>query len=595
MANKVNGELNGIKTAVLEGIQALYDIRMGQQEYASWELISQMAQLTGQINREISVYIARDGHIEDVSVGSDKKVEMPNMRLVRNEDRLCGVRCLHTHPNGDGRPSGVDLGTLRAMQLDSMASVGVLDGKPTQLYAAFLGDEGEDGIREALVYGPLRPYKLPQHALISEIFISDDRFRSTTKQVREAEPERAVLVGIDDGSDYDTLSELAELAKTAGAQVIGRVQLKKRAIDNATYVGSGKAEELSLMGSEKNADLFIFDDELSAVQQRNLEEILGASVIDRTTLILDIFASRAQSREGKLQVELAQLSYRLPRLLGQGQILSRLGGGIGTRGPGEKKLEIDRRRIRRRIYELEEELAEVKKQRELRSAGRRAGSTPLVALVGYTNAGKSTLLNALSDAGVLAEDRLFATLDPVVRKIELPSGTEVILSDTVGFINKLPHDLVNAFRSTLEEVSRADVILHVVDISSDYHETQMRVVEDVLAQLGAGDSPRIDVFNKCDLLDEFPAQPVSKGERRRVFISAKENRGLEELLVCVEELLNSRRQEIDVLIPYNRYEAVSFIYKTGTVLEEEHTDLGTHIRAYLDSADHGQLKKLLGE
>lgn len=593
MANKINGNLNGVKGTVIERIRSLYDIKMGLKEFASFELISLMAQLTGEIGREISVYISRDGRIADVSVGSDSKVEMPNIRLVRNEDRLCGVRCLHTHPNGDGRPSGVDLGTLRSMLLDSMASVGVTDGKPTQLYAAFLGDFDDEGKREALVYGPLRPYKLPNAALMAEIYISDDRFRSVTKAVRDTEAEKAILVGIDSGEGYDTLEELKELAKTAGAEVAAKVALSKRPIDNATYIGSGKAEELSLLGSEKNADLFIFDDELSAVQQRNLEEILGCAVIDRTTLILDIFASRAESREGKLQVELAQLKYRLPRLLGQGQVLSRLGGGIGTRGPGEKKLEIDRRRIRRRIYELDEELKEIEKQRGVRSETRRSGRTPLCALVGYTNAGKSTLLNSLTDAGVLAEDKLFATLDPVVRQIELPGGTNVILSDTVGFINKLPHELINAFRSTLEEVTRADIILHVIDVSSDHHDAQMRVVEEVLAELDAGSVPRIDVFNKCDLLPEFPEQRNDTGERRRAFISAKEKTGLESLLAAVEELINSRKTEIDTVIPYSKYEAVSFIYKTGTVIEEEHTPEGTRIRAYLEEADLGQLKKLL--
>ena len=593
MANKINGNLNGVKGTVIERIRSLYDIKMGLKEFASFELISLMAELTGEIGREISVYISRDGRIADVSVGSDSKVEMPNIRLVRNEDRLCGVRCLHTHPNGDGRPSGVDLGTLRSMLLDSMASVGVTDGKPTQLYAAFLGDFDDEGKREALVYGPLRPYKLPNAALMAEIYISDDRFRSVTKAVRDTEAEKAILVGIDSGEGYDTLEELKELAKTAGAEVAAKVALSKRPIDNATYIGSGKAEELSLLGSEKNADLFIFDDELSAVQQRNLEEILGCAVIDRTTLILDIFASRAESREGKLQVELAQLKYRLPRLLGQGQVLSRLGGGIGTRGPGEKKLEIDRRRIRRRIYELEEELKEIEKQRGVRSETRRSGRTPLCALVGYTNAGKSTLLNSLTDAGVLAEDKLFATLDPVVRQIELPGGTNVILSDTVGFINKLPHELINAFRSTLEEVTRADIILHVIDVSSDHHDAQMRVVEEVLAELDAGSVPRIDVFNKCDLLPEFPEQRSDTGERRRAFISAKEKTGLESLLAAVEELINSRKTEIDTVIPYSKYEAVSFIYKTGTVIEEEHTPEGTRIRAYLEEADLGQLKKLL--
>ncbi len=552
-----------------------------------------MAELTGEINREISVCIDRDGSVLDVSVGDNKKSNVPAMRTVRNEDRLCGVRCLHTHPNGDGRPSAVDLGTMRSLLLDSMASMGVSEGKPTQLYASFIGDKTEDGGREALVYGPLRPHRLPQSQLMAEIFISDDRFRSIAKENILAEPERAILVGIDGGEGYDTLDELEELARTAGAEVVFRSRSKRRPIDNATYIGSGKAEELSLKCSELEADLFVFDDELSAIQQRNLEDILGARVIDRTTLILDIFASRAQSREGKLQVELAQLKYRLPRLLGQGQALSRLGGGIGTRGPGEKKLEVNRRRIRRRIFELERELQDVERQRGLRSDGRRDSRMPLVALVGYTNAGKSTLLNTLTNAGVLAEDKLFATLDPVVRQITLPGGTNAILSDTVGFINKLPHDLVNAFRATLEEVNRAELILHVIDASSSYHEKQMQVVEQVLSSLGAGQTPVIEVFNKCDLLAESPARSKAADERMRVFISAKHGEGVEELLAMTEERLNSLRREVEVLIPYSRYEAMNFIYRVGTIISEEHCEDGTRVRAYLSEADMGQLGKLL--
>ncbi len=588
---KVNGSLSGIKDSTIARIRSLYDIRMDQKEFASYELISLMAELTGEINREISVYITRDGQIVDVSVGNNSKVDMPAMRLVRNEDRLCGVRCLHTHPNGDGRPSGVDLGTMRSMLLDSMASVGVMNGKPTQLYAAFIGEENEEGARQALVYGPLRPYKLPNAALINEIYVSDDRFRSVTKTVDETEAERALLVGIDSGEGYDTIAELAELAKTAGAEVLRSISLKKRPIDNVTYVGSGKAEELSLLVSELEADLVIFDDELSAIQQRALEDKLGARVIDRTTLILDIFAARAESREGKLQVELAQLKYRLPRLLGQGMVLSRLGGGIGTRGPGEKKLEIDRRRIRRRIYELEQELAEVEKQRSLRSESRSSAGTPLVALVGYTNAGKSTLLNALTDADVLAEDMLFATLDPVVRQVELPSGTSIILSDTVGFINKLPHDLVNAFRSTLEEVTRADLILHVVDISSSYHEKQMQVVEQVLADLHAADTPRIDVFNKCDMLEG--AVP-SSGDGR-VFISAKCGTGIDKLSRMIEQAVNASKRTIELVVPYARYDAMNFLYKNATVISEEHQQDGTLVKAYIDEAAIGMLNSMLNK
>ncbi|MFR2941771.1 MAG: GTPase HflX [Christensenellales bacterium] len=591
MANKPNGNLTGIKSAMLDRLKSLYDFKQGLDEFASFELLSELCACSGEINRELSVYISRDGSIVDVSVGDSAKVSMPSMRLVRNEDRLCGVRCIHTHPSGDGRLSGVDLGTLRSMKLDCMAAVGVSDGKPTQLYAAYLGDFDEDtGSRAALVYGPMRPYKLPQKALIAEIFNSDDRFRSTTKEVEAVEQERAVLVGMDNDEGYDTLEELNELAKTAGALVVGKVRVRRRTIDNATYVGSGKANELSLMGSELEADLFIFDDELSAIQLRTLEETLGARVIDRTTLILDIFAARATSREGKLQVELAQMRYRLPRLIGQGQVLSRLGGGIGTRGPGEKKLEIDRRRIRRRVFELETELSEIEKQRGLRRESRKANRIPLVALVGYTNAGKSTMLNALTDSNVLAEDKLFATLDPVVRKITLSGGTEALLSDTVGFINKLPHDLVEAFKSTLEEVSNSDLILQVVDISCPYHEKQMRVVDGVLESLHAADIPRIIVFNKADAI---PSCDLPAESENRLNVSALRGTGIEKLLSAVELKLNSARTEVDILVPYSKYEAVSMIRDRGMLLSEEHTEAGTHIRALLDAESIGQLRKIL--
>ncbi|MBR4435578.1 MAG: GTPase HflX [Clostridia bacterium] len=590
MAKKVNGNLVGIKNTVIDKIAAIYSIKNEASEFASKELIDALCECTGIIGKEISVYISRDGSIVDVSVGDSSTVSMPNMRLVRNEDRLCGVRCIHTHPNGSGRLSGVDLGTLRSSKLDAMAALGVSDGRAADMYAAYLGEYNEEaGTYAALVYGPLRPYKLPQRALVSEIFAADDRLRSITKPVKNEESERAILVGMENSEGYDTLEELAELAKTAGAVVVNAVHTRKRAIDNATYIGSGKADELALMRSELEADLFIFDDELSAIQLRSLEEILGARVIDRTTLILDIFAARATSREGKLQVELAQMRYRLPRLLGQGQVLSRLGGGIGTRGPGEKKLEIDRRRIRRRIYELEQELAEVEKQRDLRRINRKANRIPLVALVGYTNAGKSTLLNRLTSSDVLAEDMLFATLDPVVRQITLPGGTEALISDTVGFINKLPHDLVKAFHSTLEEIANADLILHIIDSSSPYHDTQMRVVDEVLSTLRAADIPTLQVFNKVDR--EQASSPPD--DERRISVSAREGTGVDELLTRIESLLNSAREEIDIIVPYAQYEAVSFIRERGMLLEEEHLDSGTRIRALLDAADIGQLKKTL--
>lgn len=589
MTQQINGNIEGIRNSLLEQIRDLYQLRMEADTFASFALLSAMAGFTGQIGREISVYLSRDGRVVDISIGDSGKVSMPNVRLVRNEDRLCGVRCIHTHPNGDGRLSSVDAGTLRSMRLDAMAALGVgPEGQPTNFYAGYLGDMDEAGSRDVLLYGPLRPYKLPQKALMREIYLADDRFKSSTKAVEEARPERAILVGLESDAPYDTLAELGELAATAGALVVGRATQRKRDIDNATYIGSGKAEELSLTASALEADLLIFDDELSPVQTRNLETITGVRVIDRTALILDIFARHAQSREGKLQVELAQLKYELPRIFGQGKDLSRQGSGTIARGPGETKLESDKRRIRRRIYELGEELKTVEKQRGLRRERRQKEAVARIALVGYTNAGKSTLLNALTGAGVLAEDKLFATLDPVVRQVALPNGSQALLSDTVGFINKLPHELVTAFHSTLEEVRQADLILHVVDVSASYYPSQMQVVEEVLASLGAGDIPCIRVYNKAD-------QAQGPLPQDGVVISALQGTGLEALLQAVEQALHARFQEISLVIPYDKYEAMALLKREGRILEETHEGAGTLVRAQVEESLLWRLKRILGQ
>lgn len=589
MTQQINGNTEGIRNSLLEQIRDLYQLRMEADTFASFTLLSAMAGFTGQIGREISVYLSRDGRVVDISIGDSGKVSMPNVRLVRNEDRLCGVRCIHTHPNGDGRLSSVDAGTLRSMRLDAMAALGVgPEGQPTSFYAGYLGDMDEAGTRQVLLYGPLRPYKLPQKALMREIYLADDRFKASTKAVEEARPERAILVGLESDAPYDTLAELGELATTAGAVVVGRATQRKREIDNATYIGSGKAEELSLSASALEADLLIFDDELSPVQARNLEAITGVRVIDRTALILDIFARHAQSREGKLQVELAQLKYELPRIFGQGKDLSRQGSGTIARGPGETKLESDKRRIRRRIYELGEELKTVEKQRGLRRERRQKEAVARIALVGYTNAGKSTLLNALTGAGVLAEDKLFATLDPVVRQVALPNGSQALLSDTVGFINKLPHELVTAFHSTLEEVRQADLILHVVDVSAGYYPSQMQVVEEVLASLGAGDIPCIRVYNKAD-------QAQGPLPQDGVAISALQGTGLEALLQAVEQALHARFQEISLVIPYDKYEAMALLKREGRILEETHEGAGTLVRAQVEESLLWRLKRILGQ
>lgn len=589
MELKINGNVAGIRDSILEEMQTLYQQTQTNGVFLSRELTELLAGFTERIHREISVYIARNGSIADVSIGDAQTVSMPQMRLVRNVDRLCGVRCVHTHPNGSGYLSDVDLGTLNSMRLDSMVAVGVKDGKPTSVYAAFVGEmQGEERI--PLIYGPMRYDRLPQRGLLDAIAEADERLKTSAYDVTQSEPERAILVGIENNDGYDTLEELGELAKTAGVNVVHVERQRKRPVDNATYVGSGKADELRLIGSATEADVFIVDDELTAIQIRNLSDVLGAPVIDRTMLILDIFATRATTREGKLQVELAQLKYRLPRLMGSGVMMSRQGAsGVGMRGPGEKKLELDRRRIRRRIYELEQELLEVEKQRGLRRDGRKRQSVPLIALVGYTNAGKSTLLNALSHSDVLAEDKLFATLDPVVRRIELPNGTECLLSDTVGFINKLPHDLVQAFHSTLEEVRDADVILHVVDSACPHYDVQMRVVGQVLASLGAADTPTLLVFNKCDM---ETAAPCKYGNS--VCISAKNGMGLQELQDRVEAMLNVTQQRVELVIPYDKYDAIRVLHEIGNVVEERHEADGTHVIAFLEESKLYRMYNALG-
>ncbi|MBQ9188242.1 MAG: GTPase HflX [Clostridia bacterium] len=589
MEKKINGNVAGIRDTILEEMQILYTLEQPTGVFLSRELAEALADFTGRIGREISVYISRGGMIADVSIGDATTVSMPNMRLVRNIDRLCGVRCIHTHPNGSGYLSDVDLGTLNSMRLDAMVAIGVRDGKPTSVYASYVGEMVEEE-RKPLIYGPMRHDRLPQRGLLDAISEADARLKAPTYAVTQSEPERTILVGIENNDGYDTLEELKQLAETAGVKVVAVEQQRKRPVDNATYVGSGKADELRLLGSATEADLFIFDDELSAIQIRNLEDILGAPVIDRTMLILDIFATRATTREGKLQVELAQLKYRLPRLLGAGVVMSRQGAsGVGMRGPGEKKLEIDRRRIRRRVFELEQELSEVEKQRGLRRTARKKNAVPLVALVGYTNAGKSTLLNALSDSDVLAEDKLFATLDPVVRRVTLPNGTECLLSDTVGFINKLPHELVQAFHSTLEEVRDADLILHVVDSACPHYDIQMRVVEQVLTELGAGNTPLIEVYNKADR--EYAAPRKRDGA---VTISAKTGLGIETLLDKVETALNRTQTRVELVIPYDKFDAMNTVREIGTILSESYEADGNHVTAMLEADKLYKLQKALG-
>lgn len=395
------------------------------------------------------------------------------------------------------------------------------------------------------------------------------------------EPEKAVMIAVDTG-EYDcdiSLDELEELAETAGAEVVGRMSQKRDKPDSGTFLGSGRLEELGDFCKNNEVDLVIADSELAPAQLRNIEKETDVRVIDRTTLILDIFAERARSNEGKLQVELAQLRYSLPRLMGQGTKLSRLGGGIGTRGPGETKLESDRRHIRRRIKALEDEFDALEKRRSLARARREKDGVETVVIVGYTNAGKSTLMNTLTEAGVLAQDKLFATLDPTSRALVLPDGRRVMLIDTVGFIRRLPHHLVEAFKSTLEEAVCAKVILNVCDASDPECAEHLKVTNDLLEELGCSGKPIIPVFNKCDLPQADEAAMRLPGA---VNISALEGKGLDELLDAVAKALPPTRAKAKLLIPYSDGAAAAALRKDGVITVEDYRADGLYLELTAD-------------
>ena len=408
-------------------------------------------------------------------------------------------------------------------------------------------------------------------------------------EVKE-EAEKVILVGVSVEDHDDTeqsLDELRELVKTAGAVEVGRIIQNREQIHPVTYVGKGKLDEIKELLWETDATGIVCDDELSPVQMKNLTEALDTKVMDRTLVILDIFAGRASTSEGKIQVELAQLKHRQSQLTGAGQAMSRLGGGIGTRGPGEKKLEIDRRLIKDRIAQLNRELKDVKRHRELTREQRKQNNMPVAAIVGYTNAGKSTLLNKLTDAKVLEEAQLFATLDPTTRKRKLPSGQEILLTDTVGFIRKLPHHLIQAFKSTLEEAKYADMILHVVDASNPQKDEQMYVVYETLRKLEVMNKPVITVFNKMDRLEEqilirdFQADKI-------VQISAKTGEGLEDLLNAIEDILREQKIYIERVYSYQESGKIQLIRKYGDLLSEEYKEDGIHVKAYIPQEIYGR-------
>lgn len=409
--------------------------------------------------------------------------------------------------------------------------------------------------------------------------------------------ERVILTGIHTGcadilsdTNDESIKELEELVKTAGGNVVGILIQNKSEIETSTYLGSGKLEELKELANTLDANLVVFDNELSPIQLKNISDFMGIKILDRSMLILDIFAMRAKSGEGKLQVELAQLKYTMPRLRGLGVSMSRTGAGIGTRGPGETRLETDRRHISKRIRALEEEIKEIKKHRDLIRSRRKKDGVITAAIVGYTNAGKSTLLNCLTNADVFAENKLFATLDTTSRSIILPDNRQILLVDTVGFIRKLPHHLIEAFKSTLEEAVVADLLLHVIDSSSNTLDEQVKVTTDVLSSIGATNKPILGVYNKCDICQDTA---VLRHYDSNVFISAKNNIGIDSLIKAISELAPGKKKNYTMLIPYSSSNVLNLIHEQQKVVSETYTNNGTEVEVLLDDENYNKYKKYI--
>ncbi len=582
-------------------MEELYNREVPPGQIASEDLLIHMAHLTEETGREIAVHINRRGQVVEVLVGDADTAPLSVQSARRSSEGLRGVRCVHTHPSGSGRLSSVDISALVLLKLDLMVAVGVQGGQPVSIYFAHLVPE--DGVLG-------NAYQQSDAHTLEQVLEVDfpGLVRGIEKSIKSGwtagpeakDRERAILVGLElpgcnqNWSIEESLAELRELATTAGAEVVAKLVQRRNRPDSTLYIGYGKLEELRLLSQVQQIDIIIFDHELSPAQQRNLENALGKKVIDRTGLILDIFAGRARTREGKLQVELAQLHYLLPRLVGTGVALSRLGGGIGTRGPGETKLEVDRRRIRQRIKDLEGELQQVRQHRERLRRKRERVPLPVVALVGYTNAGKSTLLNTLTNSDVLAEDKLFATLDPITRQVELPGGKSFLLTDTVGFIRKLPHHLIAAFRATLEETVSADVLIHVVDASNPAFVEQMVTVEGVLAELAANEIPTITVFNKLDLVaDKSLIHRVASEYPCSVEISAASGLGLQSLLELIIQQLPRDLTRCQLLLPYEAGSLLALVHDKGQVISEEFLPEGVRIWADLEPQTLSRVKEFI--
>ncbi len=554
-------------------LEALLRRRVPPNRIASVDLVEILTHLAQALRREVGVLIDRHGVTAHVLL-SRRWQELAHEFTHASGTRGRGLRYVEAHPHPDGRADDADRRALTHLGLDLVVTVGTQRGRPVDVWLlghASGSTRGDDGEPPGSVEGPYPLAALAQLELEPWTRLADAARKGRRIADADGQPERAVLIALDRTGEVDeALAELARLAETAGARPVGKVVQRRARPDPATYLGRGKLTEVLRATEAQAADLVIIDQELTPAQQRTLERELGVKVLDRTALVLDIFARRARSREGRLQVELAQMSYLLPRLAGRGVWLSRLGGGIGTRGPGETKLEVDRRRIRVRITTLQKEIDAIARRRTRQRGPRELAGVPQVALVGYTNAGKSTLLNALTGADAFVEDRLFATLDPMVRRIVLPNHRSVVLADTVGFIQRLPTQLVAAFRGTLEEVTAADLLVHVVDASHPGWRAQTNVVRGVLKDIGAGDHPVVVVFNKADLLGAEQIRRLIDDHPDAVVISAERRVGLGPLLRTIARRLPEPWIRVRARIPYRDAKLIARVHAEGRVLSADY-------------------------
>lgn len=579
---KIKGVVESVKASTLEYMEGFLDAVWEPGSFLPHEILDMMEAVSLETGREVAVTIDRKNRVLSICLGDDQSVELEECDLRRGERRLCGTRLLHTHPNGSALPSQVDLHCLTAHRYDAMVVIAVTEREDFKgicgASVTFLQRDEKGALTLHETVGPEPRRRFADFDRLFQVIRETDKDSQETDELRET-AEKVLLVGVLDvgkDSEGDPLAELKELAESAGAQVVGQVTQKRETPDAKYYVGGGLAKELSLQRQALGAQTILFDDELSPSQIRNLENITGARVIDRTALILDIFAARAKSVEGRLQVELAQQKYRLPRLTGRGIALSRLGGGIGTRGPGESKLTTDRRHIGRRIHYLEAALKEVGARRELMRKERTKREVPTIALVGYTNVGKSTLLNALCQAELYAEDKLFATLDPSVRKMVTPEKRDYLIIDTVGFIDKLPHGIVEAFKSTLEEALYADLLLIVTAADVPDPDRHLAIVEDILEQIGAHDKPRYLVINKMDKVaadyDFYPSGTYGK----IFYVSAETGMGLEELKSGILQYFTRIEMKFKILVPYADGKMQAYVHDKCQITSEEYREDGVY-------------------